>query len=361
VISRSGARPFDLLGVSMLDERLVELFRELDAPVPPVKLDRTTDVLVPAHGLDMSFKPLAWLRDGASLGSPGDVLTSVLYFYGEGFEGRQRYAGELPYGLTFETPRAQAEAILDPLADRDTRHARAWNFDRHYIALRFASDDQSITLVFFGLHRSDPPHPEPPKPTPTDIATAELIGRLSAQDRLEPGAGPLAPPPGVPAELAALRREQSERETPFYADPQVVGDWAITLTDDPAGAHDGYLDAPEVGAGYARFFEDVLWIGEDEEGNLIGYWKAGADTFVGAPVIRLDNEGVCEVVAPTVVDYFAEQIDDTTGRDTPELVDFCRRAGLPLPLTEEDRFRTVRGLPDPDRVMDAVVNMESSR
>jgi hypothetical protein len=160
----------------------------------------------------------------------------------------------------------------------------------------------------------------------------------------------------VPAELLALRRERQLAETPFYADEDALGELAITLDEAPVGAH-AYVGAID-GVAHERFFADVLWIGVDAgPGGMIGYWKGDADTFAGAPVIRLDNEENFGIVAARVVDYLA----DLMGEDAPGLVDFCRRAGLAPPGSAPERRAAIAGLPDPRAAWDRLVDAEHIR
>src|SRR4051812_33356044 len=144
--------------------------------------------------------------------------------------------------------------------------------------------------------------------------------------------------PGIPAELEAMRREPD----PFFADPEQLGDGrvAIELAAEPPGVRE-YILAPE-GAGHRRFFEEGLWIGTlAEEGRTLGYWKGDADTFDGAPVIEIDSEGSCTVVAASMLDYLAAMV----GADDPRLLDFCARAGLAPPGTAGRRA----GFGDPEK------------
>src|SRR5690242_10050800 len=111
-MSYSGAYLFDLLGASIVDDRVTALLTQLGAVVPPVHEARETDIRAREHGLDIRFKPVGFLREGIAPGaSPDEVLLSVLFFHGQGHEKYPEFSGELPFGLRFDMSRAEVEAI----------------------------------------------------------------------------------------------------------------------------------------------------------------------------------------------------------------------------------------------------------
>lgn len=138
-------------------------------------------------------------------------------------------------------------------------------------------------------------------------------------------------------------------ETPFYADRELLGNSAFTLSDEPPEADD-YVASP-AGAAYERFFADVVWIGVDAmEGGLLGYWTT--DPSAGVTVIRIDSEGTCVAVAGSVVDYVADVLEECEDpqkeQGIAKLADFCRRAGLAPPGTREERRAAQASRPDPE-------------
>jgi hypothetical protein len=342
MVSRSGPGLLGLLGVSLFDPSTTEVLQEFGVPTPQRRPDGSASADAGPHGLTIRFERPEALRDGASLSAaPDDLLASVIFFYPPGTDGYAAYSGELPFGLTFDEPRASMWARLGPPASGSEKSkVNRWDFDRDFVAVDFTPDDR-IVLVTVGLHWTGRVR----QPPPVDGSVAALTARYLArgpQRRVE------SAELDIPPELAALRREQAAQDTPFYADESRLGDFAIELTDRPPSAH-RYLSGTG-GAGLESFFADVRWLGQDREGAALGYWKAGVDTFVGAPVIRLDTGGGCEVVGATLVDYYAGLI----GEHAPELVGFCRRVGLPPPGTEEARRAAVARRPDPYEVLSAV-------
>jgi hypothetical protein len=349
MIARSGPLLVRMLGLSMRGLQVTRMLGELGVATPPLTPSRAGHATAPAHGLDFEFEPPDQIRDADSLDvTPDDLVLSKLFFYSQGYADYAPFVGELPYGLTFDMPVAAVKAILDPLATQDPTRRHSWDFEREWVMVRFADDGMGITRVVVGLPWSGVVRKES-RPDPHAVAAAAMVDRLSARgpaarwDRRNP------PPGGFPPELVALRREQEERENPFFADRDLFADRAITLTVEPPDAHH-LLSCPQ-GAGYERFFDDVLWLGHDDESGLVGYWKLEAETFVGAPVIRLDSEGSCEVVGPSLVDFYGS-FDD---RRRSIVTDFCERHGLPLPRTEEQSTEAIAGLPDPELVMNEFV------
>jgi hypothetical protein len=345
----SGAHLFDLLGVSMLDDRLAALLAELAAATPPVALDREAVVTAPAAGLDIVFKPQAWFDNGRALAtSPQDMLTSLFSFHADGRDGRRGYAGELPFGLRFEMSMNEVKAVLDPLGHRSVDR---WKIDRRYVHVDWAGGWESIGRLTIGLRCSVPAHGEPTRMRP---ATVDLVRRLAA--RIPGSPRDHTAVDDIPEELAALRREAAGHDTPFFADESLLGSHAITLADSPPDVES--LLESEDGPGYARFFEDVRWIGKDDQGNRFGYWKAGADTFGQAPVLLVDDEASFYIESLCLVDHFANVI----GHDAPALVDFCRRAGRPMPrsLNEREFIKITAGIPEPEPVLYAIMDLESN-
>lgn len=165
-------------------------------------------------------------------------------------------------------------------------------------------------------------------------ATGQLLRRLRSAAGVPP-----ASRDAVPAELAVWRQL---RDDPFLAE-------FFTVTDDPPVVR-GYL--ADGHPGVARFLSDILWLGETDTGLPLGFWSAGADTFLDAPVIFVDDEACVELVGTSLVDFLGPWVGDLGAE---ELLDFCHRAGLRPPLPEADREAALAGYPDPQQVFYALI------
>jgi hypothetical protein len=162
-------------------------------------------------------------------------------------------------------------------------------------------------------------------------ATEQLLRRLRSDAGVAPASRDVEPP-----ELAVWRRM---RDDPFLAE-------FFTVTEDPPVVHEYRTDGHP---GVARFLSDILWLGESDVRLPIGYWSAGADTFIDAPVIYVDDEAGVQLIGTSLVDFLGPYVGEDGAE---ELLDFCRRAGLRPPMTEAECEAALEGYPDPQLVFD---------
>lgn len=140
-------------------------------------------------------------------------------------------------------------------------------------------------------------------------------------------------PTALNAELAALRDEkQSNPESYFFGSP-TYGE--VTLTSKPRGVK-AYVSS-ENGRVWKRLFANIVWLAEEADGGLVGYWKTAR------AIVYLDNEGSLRLTGTTLMDHFAYISDG----DVADVVAFCKRAKLPLPKGKRDRAKSLESLPDP--------------
>jgi predicted DNA-binding WGR domain protein len=171
----------------------------------------------------------------------------------------------------------------------------------------------------------------------------KLVREKTGKGYVETGTAPKAAPKakaaskkadatGGPAvEMAAFRGLKKGR---FF---EQAGYGELTLTDgEPDGCHH-YRSAPD-GEVWGSLFDEIDWIGEEADGGLVG-WLRGTDQ-----VVMLDNEGSFSTTGRTLVDHLASRYFD----DEPftELLDFCKKAGLPAPLSEAARAKSLKGCVD---------------
>jgi hypothetical protein len=337
MLADSGPGLVELLGLPLQDDRVAAALLEMRAPDPDPEpgVAVAVTVAIPAIGLDIRFQPPMELRDGDSFGVPADtLLTGLLFFHGVDSTSPP-FPGELPFGLSLDQTKTEVRATLDPLVGPDDGGGPAWEFDGLNVRVYYTAD-QHIKLLAVGLIWSGEtafrPHDLPPRP---NRATAALLRDIAAHPDLT---ATHATPDGPP-ELAVLLRHAD--------DPLLTDEVWIEITENPPTV-EGYLEGPKA-AGTARFFRDIRWIGQDDDGKAFGYWKAGAGTFDGAPVVRLDTEGTCELYGLTFVDVLDEFLED----EPEALAGFLARTGLPAPTPEDARLAALSELPDPDRAFDA--------
>lgn len=126
----------------------------------------------------------------------------------------------------------------------------------------------------------------------------------------------LGEPP--PDELRALWKAQLSGD-PFFT-RSTFGEVRF-VTKMPRGAKHYLLSTD--GDAWEQMFADIVWIAQEADGALIGYYRPGASSLATAPIVYLDNEGQLEISARSLLDHFA-------ARD-PFLA-FVRAAGLPMTL-----------------------------
>jgi hypothetical protein len=161
-------------------------------------------------------------------------------------------------------------------------------------------------------------------------ATEKLLRRLRSDAGVPPASRDVEPP-----ELAVWRQMCDD---PFLAE-------FFTVTEDPPIVHSYLADGHP---GVARFLSDILWLGESDVRLPIGYWSAGADTFVGAPVIYVDDEASVELLGTSLVDFLGTWVGE---HGAEELVDFCRRAGLRPPMSRAECEAALKDFPEPQQVL----------
>ena len=72
-----------------------------------------------------------------------------------------------------------------------------------------------------------------------------------------------------------------------------------------------------------------------------------ADSPVAAYIVKQSN-GQFELTGKSLVDHFAWKREMETGEPPEELAKFCSEAGLPAPLSEADRKKSLKGLKAPE-------------
>lgn len=137
----------------------------------------------------------------------------------------------------------------------------------------------------------------------------------------------------VPHELAVFL---SAGRSAFFGEPD-YGE--VTFLSGPATSTDHYVDSAD-GEVWATLFAEIVWIAEEADGGLIGYYHGGAKSLDEAPIVYLSNEGSFTVTGRTLVDHFAWR----KGDELDELEAFCTKSKLPGPMTTKAREASVKGV-----------------
>lgn len=122
----------------------------------------------------------------------------------------------------------------------------------------------------------------------------------------------------------------------------------LTLLD---GAEPGIVASFEAGSDgdrWRKVFDHITWVAEEADGGAVGYWSVGDDHAVA----HLDNEGQLNLTGRTLVDHFAWF--DGEGEYRVLLQAFCRKHGLPSPLSKSARQAALKGIHTPDELFEAL-------
>jgi hypothetical protein len=103
--------------------------------------------------------------------------------------------------------------------------------------------------------------------------------------------------------------------------------------------------AAYVAAGYRRMFDEIAFVGRDDDGALLGYWRYKKGIKIAqAPIVVVDTEGQLEVTARTLEDHFVAVAGDEAAEVTRW---FARHHILPRKSAGAVE-RSIATLPDPN-------------
>lgn len=169
----------------------------------------------------------------------------------------------------------------------------------------------------------------------------KLVGEKTRKGYVEVGGG-TAPAKAAPA---AAKKPAANPEYAvflkagdgFFAEP----DYGEVTFGESDGA-DHYVDSAD-GEAWAELFKGIKWLGQEADGGLIGAWEGA--------IVYLDNEGSMHVTGKTLVDHFAWKKND---EELDALVAFAEEHGLPAPSSAKARAASVKGVPSPEKKLEAL-------
>ncbi len=125
------------------------------------------------HGLSITFCPPDFYHMDVSLAALPPIVTNIQFYSGESYYNHKRYAGELPFNISFNDNRA---AVIQKLG------VGAWQFplvapfklerfdmEDRWIMLKYADGDAGISVMHVGLKPRKPKATVLPKVLQPDI------------------------------------------------------------------------------------------------------------------------------------------------------------------------------------------------
>jgi len=151
----------------------------------------------------------------------------------------------------------------------------------------------------------------------------------------------------VPADLRRLWQAQIE------GDPELLDVTGLILVDALApDFFEGYRAQDGVGPegvdGYGRMFDQIAFIGQTEDGELLGYWLGEERRPVEtSPVVELDTEGQFKLLGTKLSEALLLGAD--SGLGFSELRAWLEARGIVVGVgSDEDIWHKLEAFPDPN-------------